>query len=116
MSAPARTIILPSAFPADFSDLMTDVVKIEHQTGNNAYGEPTYANPIVAKCRIDYQTREVRQPDGLVRVASTSIHLAGLHDVAPQDRITLPDGRQPAIIMVMNYADDRGPLYQEILT
>lgn len=116
MSAPARPTIPDSRFPADFGELMLDTVKIEHEAGKDKFGQPTFAQAIEAKCRVDYVQREVRTVDGLVRVSTCTICLAGMYGVQPQDRVTLRDGRQPVIIDVLTHWDDRGPLYQEIMT
>lgn len=116
MSAPTRSVVPVSRFPSDFRDLMNEVVIVEHEIGKNKFSEPTYGAPIEVRCRISGTTREVRTAEDLVRVASTIIHLSGIYDVNPQDRITLSDGSHPAILVVNQSSDERGPLYEEILT
>jgi len=46
--------------------------------------------------------------DGQERLSTTTAWFFGAPDITTDDRITLPDGRQPFILAIAHFPDERG--------
>lgn len=79
---------------------LVDEVVIEPYTGPNDYGEEVYSDGVTHPCRVEQTDKRVMNKDGQEAVASCLVILSGEVSVNTNDRITLPDGRQPVIIAV----------------
>lgn len=102
--------------PADFRALMSSYVTIEHHIGRDQYGKDLYGPSFTVRCRIDNTLREYRTSATTTQGSTTVIVLDGVYHVDTNDRITLPNGKQPPIVNVDVFSDDKGPLYEEVLT
>ncbi len=92
----------------DLLALMFHTVTVEPFTGRDEYGRPTYGAATQYRARVVGMQRLVRTPDGAEKVSATTVYLASAPGVGPEDRVTLPDGSQPPILVVSRMPDDRG--------
>ena len=93
---------------ADFGDLMTATVTLEARTADSEYGKPFFSSPVSYSARVSYKTRWIRKPDGAELLAQGMVWLRSNVAVDVQDRLTLPSGAQPPILMVERPADMDG--------
>lgn len=86
--------------------LMTHTVTIEAYLGDGGRG-PLYGDPQTVRCYLEQKTRVARAPDGR-QVTSTSQVFCNLGpDVTTEARVTLADGRRPAVLQVARF-DTKG--------
>jgi hypothetical protein len=103
-------------FVDDFHDLMPHSVTVEHITGRDQYGKPVYADPVVyPNCRVVYRNTRVSTTRGEAvghsTVAAGYVIFGDVVDLSIDDRITLPDGKQPPILSIESPSDERGAVY-----
>lgn len=80
----------------------------------NAQGERVFGPEQPFDARWVHQPQRVQNPEG-VEVWSQG-HLTGerMPDINPSDRVTLPDGRQPAILSVSTGRAHGRRIYQKV--
>lgn len=78
------------------------------------YGVPTYAPATPFLGLWDQRTRRIRNREGDEVVSMGSVTLLGTPIVAPEDQLTLPDGRQPELIDVRSVRSADGIALQEL--
>src|SRR6185295_11317823 len=101
----------------DFADFLNDTVMIEPFLSRDDYGTATYGPGVDYLCRIDGQTKQTVNVNGVERTINAIIFLSGNIYVAPADRITMPgnfDPLQPPILKVNQFSDENGPHHVEI--
>jgi hypothetical protein len=83
--------------------LLRHEVTVESYLGSSAYG-PRYGAPVVVRGLLEQQTRTVRDQDG-AEVTSTSTFRTRLDGpaIAPESRVTLPDGDQTTVIAALRH-------------
>ncbi|MET9510759.1 hypothetical protein ABZX62_20255 [Streptomyces flavidovirens] len=83
--------------------LLRHEVTVEEYLGSSAYG-PRYATPVTVRCLLEQKTRTVRDQGG-EEVTSTSTFRAPLDtaSVAPESRVTLPDGDTTTVIAALRH-------------
>ncbi len=101
-----------------FLEMMQDTVTVEAFLGQNANGEDTWATttPKTSRAFIDKRPRMIRTLAGDERVASATVYLYKPIMTSPQDRITLPDGKQPPILSLAESKDEKKSIYQVVYT
>lgn len=68
-------------------------VIVEHRTGLNGYGEPTYGTPVTfTDARLEGRVRQYRSATESERTSQEAVYLKSSADWTPEDRVTLPDG------------------------
>lgn len=98
-------------------DLMLDEITIEQRTGVTSYNDFTFGTPITGvRCQIVRSNKRTLDSTGREVTSEVQIILGrpDIH-VTLEDRITLPDGSQPAIINIQAAKDDVGDYYEEIM-
>lgn len=106
------------AFESAFLQLMPSTVKVSTRSGHNAYGEPTFA-----ATTTNYRARIVEKRDfirtGTGETLETShvlwVRSTGATSITTDDRITLPDGTTPQILMVEQYPDVDGEHHRKVI-
>ncbi|MCH8837652.1 MAG: hypothetical protein IIA60_07605 [Candidatus Marinimicrobia bacterium] len=99
-------------------DLSTETIIVDPLSTVTAYGAPTYstANTSSYTVYVEPGARVVVNAQGIEEVAvATLFVLSSSAGVAVQDRITLPDSRQPRILRVDTINDEDGQHHLEIL-
>lgn len=98
--------------------LTTEVITVEPLSTVTAYGAPTYstANSTTYPAYVEPGTRVIVNPQGIEEVASATVFvMSSSASVGPQDRITLPDSRQPRLLRVDILNDEEGQHHLELL-
>jgi hypothetical protein len=100
--------------------VLNQTISYEKRNTVSGYGAITYDDPVTIPCYVAGMVRMVRNLDGEEVVSTVSVYINGTDAASKElqypeerrnDRITLPDGRQPAIMAITPYWDDKGDLY-----
>ena len=100
-----------------FRDLMRQTVSLETHAGVDSYGQSSYEAGQDYRARVVGKVRMVRNWQGQEVGSSHTVYLASNPGVTVKDRLTLSTGdagsteatvRQPAILSVGNFPDERG--------
>jgi hypothetical protein len=102
------------SFAQTFVDWMGTQVTIQPWLGTfDDYGRPQYGPGVIYQCCKEDRVHMVRDIQGVERVSSTTLYLAG-GPFDPHDRVTLPSSfkgpSSPPVINVLNI-DDRGGVF-----
>ncbi|MGH9202205.1 MAG: hypothetical protein ACRD2A_13330 [Vicinamibacterales bacterium] len=103
------------ASEVDFADWPLQTVTWAALTGRDQYGVPTYGTATSVKAYVVPASMETR---ALVeeRNVQTIAYLLDAPNVAPEDKLTLPDGTSPVIVAVNRFFDERGnPYYTKVM-
>ncbi len=92
----------------DWLDMMVHTCSHAALSSRDASGVPTYGSATSYSCRVVYKNQRVLSSDGNEVVARGMIWFAGVPDIDPNDKITMPDGSAPPIISVERYTDEVG--------
>lgn len=99
----------------EFLEFMHQVITIEPLTGRDPQGgEPTYGPPQRYRGRIVDKNQLVVDAEGQERLSRTTVWVYGAPMVGGSDRVTLPDGRQPFILNVSRFPDEKGQHHTRI--
>ena len=101
----------------DFADFMIDTVTIEPLTARDDYGAAFYGAGVSYPCRIDGQTKQTVNVNGVERSVNAMIYISGNPIILPADRLTLPatfNPQQPPMLKVNMFSDETGPHHVEI--
>lgn len=102
---------------AEFGDLLGQTVQIEPYAGMDSFTVPIYLSAVEVLARVEQRNRRLLGSDNVVIISSITVYMSPTPEVSTQDRITLPDGSQPAIIMVEKQPDENGDIYyQAVMT
>jgi len=99
----------------DFLEWFKQTVTIEPYYGQNQYAEPIYGLPIEYPAFVQRKTKLVRSAAGKEVVSTAQVYLNGTVNIDIQDRITLPDGSQPAILSVEVLPDELGNVHHVVV-
>ncbi len=100
---------------SDFLPLMPDTINLAAFTGRDSYGKPTYSSDVPYSARVTYKNFNVRKSDNSEVVAKGIVWVGGTPDTAPEDRLTLPGGDTPPILVAEKYNDDVGTHHVKII-
>lgn len=93
----------------EFLELMHQKISVEKMIGRNPIGgDPRYAPPIIYRGRVVDKQKLVVGPDGQERLSTTTAWFFGAPKITTDDRVTLPDGRQPFILNISSFPDEKG--------
>jgi hypothetical protein len=119
----------------EFVELMQDLVTVAKVTGNDRYGNRTFAPLVTYIARVQAEVQEIRDVEGNVAISSATVYavpttpsnpgvygavfrggqwwlvtpFTAANTPGPQDQITLPDGTKPLILRVSTETDETGP-------
>ena len=102
-------------FEDDFTEMMVDEITWEQSSGLDANGMRAYGSGTTVKCRIEPKTRKTQDSTGADVVSHVTIYTFEAPQISPKDRITLPDGEQPPILVVRRPPDRDGAHHTEVL-
>jgi hypothetical protein len=88
---------------ADYKDLATDEVELAQFLSRDEYGAPSYGSPVTYTARVVYNSRQVHDAKGNLRMSQGFVWMEYLATLTEEDQITLPDGSTPEILMVNKY-------------
>lgn len=86
--------------------LLRHTVTVEAYLGDGGRG-PLYGAAQSVPCYLEQKTRMTRAPDGRQVTSSSQVYCDLGPAVTTQSRVTLPDGRTPAVLQVASY-DTKG--------
>jgi hypothetical protein len=91
--------------------MLTQTITLEPYQSQDAYGTPQYGSPVTLAARVEYRPRRVLTSLGEERVSRGRVFVDG---AAPafdlRDRLTLPDGTRPALLVAAPVYDEQGVL------
>lgn len=83
-------------------------VTITPVVSRDMYGKVTLGAPGTYPAYVEGRVQMVRTAAGDERASSVTVILAGMVQVGPDDRLTLPDGTSPPILAVGTVPDGDG--------
>ena len=95
-------------FVNDLADLMPDTATWYPLSARDRFGQTTYGTGTEYSTRLVRRNRLVRDTQGDQVVSSAQLWLAGAPAIAPDDRVTLSDGKSPDILSVERFQDESG--------
>lgn len=107
-------------FETEFLEMMPLTMTVETFEAVDAYDSPVFGAANTWQCRIEQDSREFRNTDGVVAVADAVIFTpptsltSPAAVIGPKDRVTLPDGAVPLIQGVIREYDDEGFHHYEV--
>jgi hypothetical protein len=95
-----RALVVPARY-------LVHEIAIETFIGFDDYGAPSYTAPAQYRARIVARPKMIRDATGQEVVSNSQAFVYPIPDPKPsvKDRITLPDGSQPLILVVVTAAD-----------
>ena len=94
----------------EFLELMNDVIILEPATGQDAYSRRTYGPAQrIENCHVQYRLEMMPTPSGQEVLKAASVYIPNALTVGLNDRLTLPSGATPKILMAGTVNDERGP-------
>ena len=98
----------------EFLALMPSTVTISTRSSHNNYGEPSFGGGTTYRARIVNKAGFVRAADGETVEVTTVCWVASTGTIDISDRITLPDGTTPQILMVERFPDQDGTHHHKL--
>lgn len=104
-----------SNIESGFLDLMPQTLQLQRLAGRDNYGEPVFGVVEDIRCRVVSRFVLERDADGQERRRkATTAWTFGAHGIKEQDRIVLPDGTSPPILLVNRYPDETGLHHEKV--
>lgn len=106
-------------FFADFADMLSDTLIAQPGTLDHFGGWVASGEALTPACRIEGETRMVRDPSGTEVVSTVQVYVGPLGLTAKDYRFTLPARFSPReeleAIGVEKVADEDGPAYEVVV-
>jgi hypothetical protein len=99
---------------SDWADMMPFTVEHSSLIGRTDHGEPLYGTPVAYSARVVHKASKVKAADGSDILVNGYVWLSVYVLVKEDDRITLPDGSTPAIVMLERQSDEVGHHHTKI--
>lgn len=99
-------------------DMLTETVSLQHYTGMDQFGKPSYGPASTHPARVAYRVTTLVNAQGQERASNTTVYMDGTVTITVKDRLVLPDGTAPAIQDIYSPTDPLnpgGPDHHEIL-
>lgn len=93
---------------------MPSTVSISTRASHNSYGEPSFGSATNYRARVVNKSGFVRSPSGENVEVRTVCWVASTGTIDISDRITLPDGTTPQIVMVERFPDQDGTHHHKL--
>jgi hypothetical protein len=91
------------------TDLMVETITVAPVSAKDAYGKRTWGSATsITNCRVQSGTHKVVDRAGQEQVAVGRVYVPGAPSITLNDKITLPSGATPPILMVDQFSDERG--------
>jgi hypothetical protein len=88
----------------------------EPYTGQDGFGAPTYGAAETVKGKWEAVTKQVRTPSGDEATSGDRIFFPGDPGINYDDRLTLPDGRQPPIMSISKLSADDPDVHHTLVS
>lgn len=96
------------ALEPEFVAMLSETVYHAAYSGQDGYGQPTYAPAIARACRIEWKLRRIVTATGQERMSRARVFLDGTFTMDLRDQLTLPDGTMPTLQLVYAPSDVDG--------
>jgi hypothetical protein len=87
-----------------FADWNNDTVVVQRIGAPDGFGgRLPDGNPYPVPCSVEQTSVRLRSADGTEKLSTATLYFdidAGVGGISPDDKVTLPDGRQTAVITV----------------
>ena len=91
------------------TELMVQTITVAAVSTKDAYGKRTWGSPTsITNCRVQSGNHKVVDSTGQEQVAVGRVYVPGVPSITLNDKITLPGGATPPILMVDQFSDERG--------
>src|SRR5260370_20812959 len=82
-------------------------------TGRDGYGKPSYndAGATTLAAYVSRKLRMVKDAAGKIIVSRSLILLDGIPGIGAEDKLTMPDGSTPPLVLVWTGVDEYGAAY-----
>ena len=98
----------------EFLALMPSTISISTRTSHSNYGEATYGSAVTYRARVVDKSGWVRNAAGENVEVRTICWVASTGSIDISDRITLPGGATPPIVMGERFPDDQGSHHHKL--
>lgn len=102
-------------FDPDLLELLPHTVQIASPTGYSVYGTASFGSPSTYQARLIVKPGAIRTMQGEVVESRTVAWVASTRTFTVADRITLPDGTTPPIVLIEQYPDEDGSYYSKLI-
>lgn len=90
-------------------ELMPQTITMRAYLGANTYGEATFSTSVSSfRARVEAKPKIARTVTGEVLEVATVVWFASTKAWTSKDKITLPDGSTPKILLVATVPDENG--------
>ena len=103
-----------SIFADEFLDMMPHTVSVERFLGRADDGKASFGPPTDYRARVNMKTHNVLNAMNQLVVANGMAWLATVDPIKADDRITLPDGSKPIILVANVTPDENGDAYTRL--
>jgi hypothetical protein len=106
-----------SMFASEIASLFKDTVHYSTRTESTGAGAGVYGEELPYSARVARKMRSIyRKTEGgyTLHTSSCQVWIAGLSSLNFSDRLRLPDGSTPPILMFEHVPDDRGELFTKV--
>jgi hypothetical protein len=94
--------------------MMPATVTVAPFVSRTSYGVPTYGAAVGYRARVSNKSQLVRNANAEEVVARGNVILATVAPITVSDKVTLPDGTTPLILVVNVESDETGPIYTKL--
>ena len=95
--------------------MLPHAITITPVASRDAYGKITYGTAVTyVNCRVVYKKTLVKGPASEPVLARGVVWLSATLTPDMADKVTLPDGTTPPLLMHETYPDDRGNVYTKL--
>ena len=85
-------------------------------TGHDGDGLPTHSvTGDTIPCRIDAEEKKLVSMQGDEIISTAQIIISGDYTIDPEDRIVLPDSREPLILRIQENVDPNGDRHHTVI-
>ncbi len=102
------------SFINDFKELMTVTVTVAPLSSQDGFSKPTYGAAVSFKARVVREHKLVRDKEGQEVVSTAQCWINGNPVISPEAQVTLEDATTPAVVMIEQFQDERGPSHTKI--
>jgi hypothetical protein len=90
-------------------EIMVDTITIAAVSTRDAYGKHTWgAVSTIPNCRVQTGNHKIIDSTGAETIAAGMVYVPGSPTLGLFDKVTLPDGSQPPVLVVDRVGDESG--------
>lgn len=91
------------------TDLMVETITVAPVSAKDSYGKRTWGSATsITHCRVQTGNHKIVDKAGQEQASAGRVYVPGSPTITLNDKITLPDGATPPILMIDQFSDERG--------